>query len=387
MSQKIEQKIINNAISAYLMVFISWLLLLNKDNEKINNPFVKNHVLSSVIIHILLIVNYVIFIKNSLGYQIWNFFGFSFNLIVANIIFLWLLFLLIIWIYKASKWEKFSIWEFIKTNKKINLEINNNSDYEEKDKVSIILSYIPFLWFIVWSKFDNSDIKNILKVNLFITVIIYLLYLFWYNNLTSLFVLAYTIFVIFVWINLFVRNELITLNLPYYFLPSWKIILQKIFIRYLKNYFGWNFTTFEQTKAKVISEIKQKNSEEIKINTTKKELKLNKNLIYIPFVNLILLKELNSKYHLHIKNWISITILLTLFIILNIFGLISSKLFLVLLFPICFGFWKLNKKIYKMPYIFEAYELFSKTKSSVKKSKKYVEEKHKEEKNVSFKVE
>ncbi|NCO31585.1 hypothetical protein GW891_01940 [bacterium] len=63
MSEKINQKVINNAISAYLMVFISWLFLFNKDNENINNDFVKNHTKSAMTIHLMIILNYIIFVS------------------------------------------------------------------------------------------------------------------------------------------------------------------------------------------------------------------------------------------------------------------------------------------------------------------------------------
>ena len=63
MSENINNKIINNAVSAYLMLFISWMLLINKSNPYINNDFVKNHTKSSIIIHLMIIINYIVFIS------------------------------------------------------------------------------------------------------------------------------------------------------------------------------------------------------------------------------------------------------------------------------------------------------------------------------------
>jgi len=62
MSENLNQKIINNAVSAYLMLFIAWMLLLNKTNPYINNDFVKNHTKSSIVIHIMIILNTLIFL-------------------------------------------------------------------------------------------------------------------------------------------------------------------------------------------------------------------------------------------------------------------------------------------------------------------------------------
>jgi len=60
---QIHQKTINNAISAYLMLFISATFLLNKDNEYINNSFVKSHTKVAFLIHLSFLVTYVIFIR------------------------------------------------------------------------------------------------------------------------------------------------------------------------------------------------------------------------------------------------------------------------------------------------------------------------------------
>jgi len=138
MSQNIEQKTLNNAISAYLLIFISGLLLLNKDNKYINNDFVKNHVKASIIIHIWFAINYIIFITNSLWYQI-NIFWYWLNLIIANIIFIFLLWLTLVWIYKSYKWELFDIWNFIKTNiekkdkNRIEVQFKSSLDYIKND--------------------------------------------------------------------------------------------------------------------------------------------------------------------------------------------------------------------------------------------------------------
>ena len=385
MSQNIEQKTINNAISAYLLIFISGLLLLNKDNKYINNDFVKNHVKASIIIHIWFAINYIIFITNSLWYQI-NIFWYWLNLIIANIIFIFLLWLTLVWIYKSYKWELFDIWNFIKTNKNIKLEIKNENNYNEKDKLSIILSYIPFIWYVVGSKFENDSIKNILKINLFITVIIYLIHLLWYWNLTSLFVLSYTILVIFIWINLFARDELISFNLPYYFLPEGKIILQKTIIRYISNYFKWNFKEFGNIKEEIIDEkISRKENDKSEINNLEL-LKLNKNLIYIPIINLIFIKEINSNYKIHVKTWITITIIFILLFILKLLWIVNSSILLLILFPICFWLWKINNKTYRMPYIYELVELFENIYKKISKTKKDIKEKHNEEKNLNLKV-
>lgn len=33
----------------------------------------------------------------------------------------------------------------------------------KKDKLNLLLCHIPFIWFIIWSKFKNNKIEDILK--------------------------------------------------------------------------------------------------------------------------------------------------------------------------------------------------------------------------------
>jgi hypothetical protein len=51
MPENINKKIIANAISAYLLIFVCSLFFLNKTNDSLNNDFVKRHVKSALVIH------------------------------------------------------------------------------------------------------------------------------------------------------------------------------------------------------------------------------------------------------------------------------------------------------------------------------------------------
>lgn len=61
-----HQKAINNAISAYFMVGISWAFLFNKKDEHINTPFVRNHAKVAFLIHCLFIIIGVLFLFGNL---------------------------------------------------------------------------------------------------------------------------------------------------------------------------------------------------------------------------------------------------------------------------------------------------------------------------------
>lgn len=385
MSENINNKIINNAITAYLMIFISWMLLLNKSNPYINNDFVKGHTKSSIIIHIMLIINYIIFISYKLLWNI-DILWFSLNIILANIIFVFIWIIFVNWIYHAYKWEEFKVWGFIKKSNWISLDLNNDNNFDEKDKLNLLLSHIPFLWFIVWSKIKNERVENILKLNLLISVILSLIYIFWHNNITNFISLFYIIFIVFSSVNLYVKEELITINLPYYFLPKWKIMLQKVLFKYFLNYFKWDFKNFDTLKENQINKDKEIEEKDLEYLNWLNEVKLNKKLIYIPILNLIFLFQDENKHTFHIRNWIIISILIIISIILILLSIISSKWLLLFLFPICFWLGKIDELNYKMPYIYEIYRFINYIKNIFKSSKKEISKRKKEVIEVNLKV-
>jgi hypothetical protein len=66
----INPKVKANAISAYLLVFVSFLFLFNKTNKYINNDFVRSHTKTAFFIHLMLLLVYIIFIKLISNYYI-----------------------------------------------------------------------------------------------------------------------------------------------------------------------------------------------------------------------------------------------------------------------------------------------------------------------------
>lgn len=388
-NSNITKKVKWNAISAYLMIFISGLFLFNKTNNNINNTFVKWHTKSAMLIHFWFLITYIIFISNSLFswiYIIWIWL----NNILTDIIYIFLLLLLIIWIYKANKGLKFKISKDINISKqKAILDIDWDWEISEKEKLTIILSFIPFIWFINFAKYkENSTIVNATRLNILISLIITLLYIFWYWNLANILTLFYIIFIVFIWINLFTRDELIQVKLPDYFSPN-KAYLYIISIKdYLKNYFNNNdFKKF----LELIKENNQKTSLQklkyTKILQTKKDFKLPKFFIYIPIINLIFLFFKNTKYHFHIINGIVITTILIITWILGKYWYFNPSLHILSLFPILFWIWYIKYDLaYKMPIIFDIYIFFSKIFSFVKFWSKKINKKRKEEVDVSLKV-
>lgn len=384
---EISQRIKNNAICAYLMFWISISFLFVRKNEYINNNFVKNHTKSAILIHFLLFLNIFIFKFNKIFSWI-QIFNYEVNFLVFSWISTILFLALFIWIYKAYKWDFFKIWEFIKSSSEKNLiDINKDSNLQEKDKVTFILAFIPFFWQIFTSKYDkNENIKEILRLNTLFLFIYFLLFLNNHNNLNLIFLLIYLIFVAFVWVNLFVKWELLTINLWKNF--SFSEILKnfKIFCKYMKNYITWNFVEFKILKEeenKKISENELKTYEEMK---NLPDLKWPKKIIYFPIINLFFIFFKENKYQIHIRNGLTLSFLFIIFIILWFFKIISYKYFILFLFPISFWIWNLGKNFYKIPLVYDIFSIFKNFINFFRKSKKFISEKRKEVHEVSMKV-
>ncbi|PZM86549.1 hypothetical protein DLH72_00575 [Candidatus Gracilibacteria bacterium] len=387
MEEKISKIIRNNAVSSYLMFGISWMFLFQRKNENLNNDFVKKHTRSALLIHLLIVISIIIFgFYGVLGKVfIWKY---SLSSIILALILIFLFIVLFFGAYKAYKGEIFKIGEIFSIKKGKNvLDVNKDGNFGEKDKLTFVLSYIPFVGQIFTSKYNkNENIKEILKLNTFISFIFCFLFINYYHNLNQIIILLYFIFIAFVGVNLFGKSELIILNLSKYLDFGEIIKLLKILIKYLKNYISGNFKEFkilEQEQNKLDYEDKIKTFNEVK---DLHELKGPKKIIYFPIVNLIFLFFKENKYKIHIRNGLTITFLLIITIILIIFKIIGGNILILFLFPICFGIGNLEKLYYKMPFIYEIYEFFAKIKGFFKKSKKVISEKRKEVKELKIKV-
>lgn len=385
-SNNVSKKERWNAKVAYLMIFFSGLLLFNK---QINTLFVKWHIKSSMLIHLWFLITYIIFISNWLFRGI-NIFWIWLNNIITSLIFLILLLILLIWIYKANKWLTFNIskWINIYKQEKI-LDLNWDWQISEKEKLTILLSFVPFIWFLLfWRYKDNAIIQTSTRTNIIISLTISLLFIFWHWSLASIFLLVYTIVITFIWINLFSRDELLQIKLPEILSPEkgyiWFIALKDYLIWYIKD--NW-FKSFSETHKNISDKIKNSEKETLKLLEEKKDFRFPKILLYIPIVNLITIFKKNTKYSVHKANWLMITVLMIIGLILSYFWYITYKINILYLFPILFSIWYLNNRLaYKIPIIYNIYELFIKIFWLLKWWTKKINDKRKEENEVTLKV-
>ncbi len=376
--ESIHKKTINNAISAYLMLFISGAFLLNKSDEHINNSFVKSHTKVAFLIHLSFLINYVVFISFSFlkEYSILNY---SINYILASSIFTILFVALLYWIYKANQSQIFKIWDLLtiwKTEKIVDIDWNNKLD--EKDKLTLILSQIPFVWYIINGQYYHQEsVKNIIFLNMIVTVFISLVYILGYTNVALLFMLFYIIFAVFSSINILMNDTIFALKLDFIPTPEEKITLVKSFFKYLQNYASKKeFIWIKQLKD--VQQAKRKDEEAFneKILTDKKDISFSKPLIYIPIINIFTINFLDSEQLFHIVNWLIITLLFIITLVFNYFHIFPNTFALLFLFPITFWIWYINSRpAYKMPFVYEVYETIIKALNIFKKSKETIKSK------------
>jgi hypothetical protein len=356
MNEEINQKIRYNAVSVYLLLFISWLLLFNKD-KNVNNSFVKSHIKSSIIIDILIILNYLIFIHFRFLQNI-SLFSTSLNIVLAQIWFLAIWMLLVKWVYSALNSKEQKIGNSINFIKWVSLDINNDQIVNEKDKLTILISYIPFVSYIISSKFLNEKIQNILKFNLISSLFVSFVYVSWYSNVVSLLSLSYIIFSCFAITYLYGKNELISINLPDYILPHILVRNIKNGLKYVYKYLKWDFKEYKIIEAEEQEKKAKIDLEEQNLLQNLPDSKLPKKLIYVPVINFLFLFFGKNKYLFHIRNWITLSFVFIVFLILIYFNMVSVRWIIMFLFPITFWEWILYKQYYKMPFIYEIYEFF-----------------------------
>lgn len=377
-----EKKIINNAISAYFGMWV--LLLLPTKNEYIKNSFVKSHAKTASLIHLFFLITYIIFIWYwFLWKTIIPFIEYNLNNLIACVIFIILFLFLLFWSYKASKWETFSLSKINNKDWESLIEIKNAKIWEQ-GKLTLVLSYIPFIWYYIYSNFYNYKspiIINNVKLNVVITYLLVFIFILWYPTLVNLLALIYIIFIIFLWVLIVVNEKLININLS--FIPTFveaKIYLISLF-KYLKKYFSKKeFVSLKTITKEEYLNFKANEKLDKEILLEKKDIKLPKYLIYIPFINILTVFEINSKYKNHIINWLLITILSLIILF------IDNNYQLILLLPIFswIGFlWKIE---YKIPFIYDIYEIFLSIKNIFFKTSKKIKEKQEKVEEISFNI-
>lgn len=330
-----NQKIINNALSAYF--WMGALLLIPSKNQNISHPFVKSHAKMAVFLHVLFFINYMIFIHYKLFSNITvPFISHPLSDTLATIFFLILFWFLLFGCFRAKHHQNFWKAEMAQiTSSEWLIEMKNTS-LNEEGKVTFILSYFPFIGYALSSKlasFNNQVLISNVKINFLFTFVNVVLLILWYGNLVSFLFLWYLIGAVFLSLYLFTQEKIFIIHTSK--IPSiWEIYVHmKAVLKYFHTYFSkTNFIPYKdlfETQKEIEKSTKIHLEESIK---DKKTGKIPFFLYYIPFINLIWLIDISSKYKYHVQNGLILTILSSLLWIWDM-----NHLQIFLLFPIAYA--------------------------------------------------
>ena len=379
----LDPKIKANAISAYLIVFVSFLFLFNKTNKYINNDFVKSHTKTAFFIHMLLVLVYIIFIRLISNYYV--------NAYLANGLFLCIFWLLLFGIYKASKEETFKILDIVNISKVEKVaDLHKHIESDESNKFSFFLSYIPFVSYANYSLLNsnptyNKVFKNNIYINLIISLIISIIYIIWNHTLSIFIMLFYIIALVFITMILIAQDNFIFVYINNLIKLEQTEMYLKTFAEYFKNYTKTSLVPYKELVAININKEQAQEKTDETMLVSLKDSKLTNKLIYIPIINLIYLFSLDTKYRFHIINGISLTII-TLFMI-YFYGKVNNMFFL-LLYPVCFGIWNLRGKLaYKQTFVFHIYNSLILIANKLSNIKKKVKETKNTVKKTEYKIE
>jgi len=336
--EEINKKIRGNASISYFMVLISISFLFSKD-PNVSHPFVKSHVKSAFILHLLLI--WVFIVMSYPFLESVRFVGYSLNSIITAVLAIGLFAGILYGMYMASSGKEITLWEiFYKvwvSKKMTRLESSQMNDDDIKAK--LITAHIPFIGYMM--SYENKNIphmRDVIKLNFLLVCISVIIFILGYTSLSSMLILGYTIWSVFVGTRLVLDNHITTPNLEYIPNVEEKYILQKSIYSYIKQTLAW---------AKDISFEKiQKEQQNKRALSIKNELSISQ-----------------SWKSIFIKN--SVILFLLFIICAAVFGL-QSKILLLFLFPASYLIGYKSMDWYMLPYIYDIYILFRTIKNKIR---------------------
>lgn len=166
---------------------------------------------------------------------------------------------------------------------------NSTETLGEEETLLLILMHVPFFGYIVYPRHTNTlHSRDIIQLNLLITIIACLLFVLEYASLASLIMLAYIIMSVFQGMRLGIESKITTLDMSLFPTGQEKYTLQKSLLTYIANSLGKK--KFSPLKKIIEEKTKQGYDTEVaELNTLKKlsPARIPSWIFYIPLVNLI----------------------------------------------------------------------------------------------------
>ncbi|EKD65966.1 MAG: hypothetical protein ACD_49C00072G0003 [uncultured bacterium (gcode 4)] len=389
-----NNQIKTNALISYF--FLGWLFLLAWNNPNFAHEFIVKHSKKATKIHFGFLVTFIlynIFLSQHLYYNI-PVIMVSVDKVINLWFFTFLTLAILKWAYEAHRGiePKSSIWNNTNLDTK---SVNYNLSWiSENDKIIYITSLLPFLWIITSNNYENNITKSLAKIGTIFTFLILSYYVFsGFDSIFILLIFAYILFIAFIWVNIFINDKLIINNLINKIPSLWDIYLKLrtsffYFFDFLSLIFGRKVKLDFASKHAQLLEKDEKSYEIFSSYFTDESLVLSKNLIFIPILNLIFIPTFlvskKSKYLIAITQGLIISFLL---IFIWFYFSYYSLYQLFLLFPIFIWIANIDKNPFKkIPIIYDIYAIFDKLSFWIFSKVKFLNEKKKEVKEVSYKL-
>jgi len=312
---------------SYFFVGICILFLLNKD-PNISHPFVKGHVKSAFILHIMLA--WVLFIMSYPFLDSIQIYNYSLNSIITASA----LMLLFAWIlhgmYMAHIWKRVTLWEIFKNIWVSNrvMQKNVSEEISEDSKALLITAHIPLIWYLIYPENKTvPHIRDIVTLNFLASLLALFIFIIGYSSLASLIILGYTVWSVFSGVKLVVENTITTPNLDYIPTAEEKYILQKSALTYIYN------TLTKKSFTNFTTIVEQKNQAYAQRRKTE--------LAWVKWPHIIFMRN--------------IIMLVVVFIIALPLIIVNSKVLLLFLFPVFFLIGYKNTPSYIMPYVYDIF--------------------------------
>lgn len=354
--EQFDKKVIWNAVSAYLLVWVCLFFLFNKKIE-FKHPFVRSHIRSASILHAALLLMLYTMSFPFLGNQV--FLSYSINQIVTIIFSLSIFWLILYSMLQAQRGKTISLSRILQVSSKENISFSSSEKHKEEEKLSLILAHIPLVWYHnIPLHLQQEHYRDIIIINSIITSLCIILLITGYSSLGSFLFLIYIIISVFQSFRLIIEGHITTPNLekvPGIFEIS---IYTRSLLKYLFSYLSQKqkFKSFSEVYNKTLTLTLESEKEELKHLQDMKPLSFDSRILYIPWINLIWLFYFRTQEKIHIINSLSITaISCILFFILAY----EPYVFLCMLFPIFYGIGYLPRKAYKLPLIYDFYVMTS----------------------------
>ena len=355
--EELSAKVKWNAVIAYFMVFVSVFFLISKDTN-VSHPFVKSHVKSAFVLHLLIALVLFVMGYNFFGWiRIWDY---SLNSIITALLLLFIFLGILYGMYMAHRWKRVTLWEIFGKIwvPQSMMQSNQSSEIHEETYPILILSHVPFIWYLLYGRNKSlPHIRDIVMLNFIVTLMSCFFFVTWYYSIASLLMLGYIIYSVALCISLVMNGHIKTINLDVIPGAEKKYIIQKSVFTYIAQ-------TLKHHKTETLSHIieqksSQRRAQEMSDLEAVKKLpksKLPTAIFYIPFVNIAWVTSSHTREKFHLRNGLVLT-LLTLLLIFIFWRNLDILLFIA--FPVFFGIGYAERKAYRMPYVYDIYLLYA----------------------------